>query len=73
MASGIDFNTKSAAITPLLNKPQRHKGHEEEEEEDKRGCRAGFGMITLFYNLAIARFTAFIVNRYIIHRTSGRA
>ena len=36
--------TKSAAITPLLNKPRRHKGHKEEEEEDNKGCRAGFGM-----------------------------
>ncbi|HBB31356.1 MAG TPA: hypothetical protein DC064_06050 [Cyanobacteria bacterium UBA9273] len=44
-------DTKSAAITPLLNKPQRHKGHEEEEEEDKRGCRAGFGMKPIFHTL----------------------
>ncbi len=40
---GMVRYTKSAVITPLLNKPRRHKGHEE-EEEDKRGCRAGFGI-----------------------------
>ena len=43
-------------MTPLLNEPPRRQERQEEEEEYKRGCRAGFGIISFPIASELYRF-----------------